>query len=55
MALCDRRAMKPARLMAATYAAILTRLQATGWSDPTYRASLPKWQKLFLVLRHGLI
>ena len=55
MALCDRRAMKPARLMAATYAAILTRLQATDWADPSYRASLPKWQKLFLALRHGLI
>ncbi len=52
---CDRRAMKPARLMAATYAAILTRLQATGWADLTYRASLPRWQKLVLVLRHGLI
>ena len=55
MALCDRRAMKPARLMAATYAAILARLQATEWSDPSYRASLPKWQKLFLAIRYGLI
>ena len=54
MAVCDRRAMKPARMMAATYAAILTRLRATGWSDPTHRVRLPTWQKLFLALRYGL-
>ena len=31
MALCDRRAMRPARLMGATYAAILRRLVRRGW------------------------
>ena len=28
---CDRRAMRPARLMGATYAAILARLERRGW------------------------
>jgi phytoene synthase len=51
---CDRRAMKPVRLMGATYAAILARLEASGWADPRLRVSLPKWQKIWLALRHGL-
>ena len=55
MALCDPRAMKPARLMGATYAAILSRLEASGWADPTQRVSLPKWQKIWLALRYGLL
>ncbi len=54
MARCDRRAMKPARLMGATYAALLARLEWRGWSQPAGRVSLPKWQKLWLALRHGL-
>jgi phytoene synthase len=54
MARCDRRAMKPARLMAATYAAILRRLERTGWRNPAQRVSLPAWQKLWILLRHGL-
>ena len=52
---CDRHAMKPARLMGATYGAILSRLEASGWADPTCRVSLPKWQKLWLVVRYGLL
>jgi phytoene synthase len=55
MEACDRRAMKPARLMGATYGAILSRLEATGWADPTCRVGLAKWQKLWLVLRYGLV
>ena len=31
MAECDRRAMRPARLMGATYGALLDRLEARGW------------------------
>ncbi len=54
MAACDRRAMKPARLMGATYAAILSRLEQFGWSRLDQRASLPGWQKLWLALRYGL-
>lgn len=51
---CDRKAMKPARLMGATYAAILTRLEQSGWRDLSARVSLTKWQKIWLLLRYGL-
>jgi phytoene synthase len=51
---CDRRAMRPARLMGATYAALLGRLERRGWRDLDTPARLPKWQKLWLALRHGL-
>jgi squalene synthase HpnD len=54
MAGCDRRAMKPARLMGATYAAILSRLERHGWSRLDDHAGLPAWQKLWLALRYGL-
>jgi squalene synthase HpnD len=55
MAACDRRAMKPARLMGATYAAILARLERRGWDRPEQRVSLPRWRKLWLALRYGLL
>lgn len=54
MRLCDRKAMRPARLMSATYAAILSRLEQADWRDPAARVSLPKWQKLWLACRYGL-
>ena len=54
MAQCDPRAMKPARLMGATYAALLARLERRGWRNHADRVSLPKWQKLWVALRYGL-
>jgi phytoene synthase len=51
---CDRRAMRPARLMGATYAAVLARLERRGWTRLERPAKLPKWQKLWIALRHGL-
>jgi phytoene synthase len=51
---CDRVAMKPARLMGATYAAILSRLERRGWDRLAERVSLPAWQKLWLACRHWL-
>lgn len=51
---CDRTAMKPARLMGATYDAILTALERRGWHALNQRVSLPKWKKLFLACRYGL-
>jgi phytoene synthase len=51
---CDARAMRPARLMGATYAAILSRLERRGWSPTDERVSLPAWQKLWLALRYGV-
>jgi phytoene synthase len=51
---CDRKAMKPARLMGATYAAILTRLEKAGWRDLSARVGLSPWQKVWILLRYGL-
>lgn len=55
MADCDRRAMRPARLMGATYAAILARLEHRGWQRLEERVSLPTWQKLWVAARYGLV
>jgi|BEDMetMinimDraft_2_1075160.scaffolds.fasta_scaffold01785_3 squalene synthase HpnD len=54
MAVCDRRAMRPARLMGATYHALLERLLQQGFADPARPVRLPAWQKFHIVLRHGL-
>ncbi len=51
---CDRTAMKPARLMAATYDSILSALEARGWQRLDERVSLPTWKKLWLACRFGL-
>ena len=48
---CDQRAMRPARMMGATYAAILARLERRGWARLDRPARLPRWQKLWLALR----
>ena len=52
MAACDRRAMRPARLMGATYAALLDRLEARGWARPGEAVRVPKWRKLWIAARH---
>jgi presqualene diphosphate synthase len=54
MAACDRRAMKPARLMGATYAAILARLEQRGWARLDERVGLAGWEKVWLLVRYGL-
>ncbi len=54
MARCDRRAMRPARLMGATYAAVLDRLERRGWERLDVAAKLAKWRKLWIALRYGL-
>jgi len=51
---CDRRAMRPARLMAATYAAVLARLERRGWRELSVPAKVPKWMKLWIAVRYGL-
>lgn len=57
MARCERRAMKPARLMGAMYGAILVRLERRGWTrlEAPVRVRVPKWQKLWIALRYGLV
>lgn len=52
---CRRGPMRPARLMMAAYRAILSRLQRRGWRDLDSEVSLPTWQKIFILLRYGLI
>ncbi len=54
MTRCDHRAMKPARLMAASYLAILRRLERRGWSRPAVPVRVPRWEKLAMALRYGL-
>lgn len=52
---CDRRAMRPARLMGATYAAVLAALERRGWECVSVPVRLPKLLKLWVALRHGLL
>lgn len=51
MALCDPRAMKPARMMAAPYRALLARMERGGFMRPAERVSLTKWQKAWFGFR----
>jgi phytoene synthase len=53
MRACDRRKMRAARLMGATYAALLARLERRGWNELGTRVSLPRWKKVWLALRYG--
>ncbi len=48
---CDRRAMRPARLMAAGYGAILATLVAANWQEPARRIRVPRWRKLLVASR----
>ena len=54
MARCDPRAMKPARLMAASYRMILTALERRGWERAAEPVSVAKWRKLLLAARFML-
>lgn len=47
--------LRTPRLMGEVYARILARTEAQGWVPPRERASLPKPQLLWLVVRHGLV
>ena len=51
---CDRAAMKPARLMGATYDSLLSALEKRGWQRLNEHVSLAKWQKLWLACRYGI-
>jgi presqualene diphosphate synthase len=55
MARCSRRAMRPAAIMGAFYRAMLDALVRSEWRDPSRRIGLSKRQKLWLVLRHGIL
>jgi presqualene diphosphate synthase len=51
MARCDRRAMRPARVMGATYAALLGALEKRGWRAPWERVRVPGWRKAWIAAR----
>ncbi len=50
---CAARAMRPARLMGASYAALLHRLERRGWTRLEQPVRVPKWQKLLIALRYA--
>ena len=50
---CAPRAMRPARLMGASYAALLHRLERRGWTRLEQTVRVPKWQKLLIALRYA--
>ncbi len=54
MAGCDRRAMRPARIMAAGYLAVLERLEQRGWRCVEQPVSVSRRRKLWIALRHSL-
>jgi squalene synthase HpnD len=47
--------LKPPRLMRAAYGRILERMQAQGWGPPRRRVSLSKLEKLWVLVRWGLL
>jgi len=49
-----RRTIRPARLMLEVYWRLWQRMAARGWEQVEPRVSLPKWQKLWVLLRYGL-
>jgi presqualene diphosphate synthase len=51
MRLCRRRAMRPAKLMAASYRPLLGILRASNFAYSEHRVSLPKYKKLLLAAR----
>ena len=48
---CKPAAMRPARIMRAYYGAILDRLVRQDWRDPFKRVTLPKWNKICLMMK----
>ncbi|MDR3423760.1 MAG: presqualene diphosphate synthase HpnD [Alphaproteobacteria bacterium] len=48
---CPAEAMRPARIMRDYYKAIFDRLLERDWRDPLTRVTLPKWKKIWLILK----
>ena len=51
----DPATARPCRLMLEVYARLLDRLEAAAWAHPEHRVRVPKTEKLWIVLRHGLM
>lgn len=52
---CDRRRLKPAALMLEVYGRLLDRLEARGWQRLQEPVRVPRAQKLWILVRHGLL
>ena len=55
LAHCAGRPMRPARMMMEIYRRTLARLRVRGWSRLGEPVTLPKTEKLWIALRHGLL
>jgi phytoene synthase len=55
LARCNRRRMRPAALMLAVYARVLAHLEARGWHRLKVPVRLSRGEKLWVVVRHGLL
>jgi len=55
LAACDRAKMRPAVMMMAVYRRIFDRLQRRGWQRPTQRINLSKLEKIWIMLRFGVL
>jgi len=51
---CKPRAMRPARLMGASYHALLHRLERRGWARLDQPVRVPKWRKALIALRYAV-
>lgn len=51
----DRRRLKPCILMMEVYERLLDRLKQRGWASPRDPVRVPAPEKLWIVLRHGLV
>ncbi len=54
IAACDRRRIRPALLMLEIYQRLFMRLEKRGWDRPRIPAKVPRIEKLWVALRHGL-
>lgn len=51
----ERDQVRPAAMMMAVYRELLAELTARGWRDPHRRVQLPRWRKLWLAFRYGVL
>ena len=53
MEVCDPQAMRPARVMGKSYAAILTALETRGWDRFQQPVKVAKWRKIWIAIRYA--
>jgi phytoene synthase len=52
---CPRRMVRAPRLMGAAYQAVLMRLVERGWLPPRHPVTVPKLQRIGILLRHAVV